>query len=40
MNHPPKGIFTPIRNEPLTGRNANIQPTMFKRKEIFEKAQS
>lgn len=34
--HP--SMFSPnMRKEPLTGRNANIQNSMFKRKEIFEK---
>jgi hypothetical protein len=32
INHPQKGIFNAVRTEPLTGRNANIQPAMFKRK--------
>ena len=32
MSYPQNRIFTPIRNEPLTGRNANIQPMMYKRK--------
>mgnify|MGYP006869346639 CR=1 FL=1 len=35
INFQQKGIFNLNRTEPLTGRNANIQPAMFKRKEIF-----